>query len=101
MDRHLISCGDASRKGNVRAVIQAYLRRTGYPVAMPGRNPGKQKGRIGWPQGGPFRRREVDANHSIDALTVERRTYPAIASHDERILRETLRRGRGGDGRSI
>jgi proline dehydrogenase len=84
------------RFGSVRAVIQAYLYRSaadiedlsaaGIPIRL-------CKGAYREPPSIAFPRKEdVDANYSkLMRLLFHRGTYPAIASHDERIIDEALR----------
>jgi proline dehydrogenase len=82
--------------GHVRAVIQAYLYRSeadikrlsshGIPVRL-------CKGAYREPASLAFpRKSEVDANYvKLMKQLLESGTYPAIASHDENIIREALR----------
>jgi proline dehydrogenase len=82
--------------GHVRAVIQAYLYRSeadiqnlssrGIPVRL-------CKGAYREPASLAFpRKSEVDANYvKLMKQLLETGTYPAIASHDENIIREALR----------
>ena len=81
--------------GGVRAVIQAYLRRTpadilrlcdlGIPVRL-------CKGAYDEPPSVAFAtKREVDANYvAMTRLLLERGHYPAIATHDEAMVDATL-----------
>ena len=81
--------------GNVRAVIQAYLLRTsadidqlcdaGIPVRL-------CKGAYHEPPAVAYQqKRDVDASFSrMMQVLLERGAYPAIASHDERLIRETI-----------
>lgn len=94
--------------GNVRAVIQAYLRRSeadieslcreGIPVRL-------CKGAYREPAGVAFESKaEVDANYRrLMKLLLDHGTSPAIASHDERIIQEVVDqvRGRGVDPASF
>jgi proline dehydrogenase len=82
--------------GHIRAVIQAYLFRSeadirmlsekGIPVRL-------CKGAYSEPSSVAFPNKvDVDANYlSLMKLLLREGTYPAIASHDEKILREALR----------
>ncbi len=83
------------RFGCVRAVIQAYLRRSeadiemlcqrGIPVRL-------CKGAYKEPASVAYtRKREVDENYRrLAALLIEKGTQPAMATHDERIIREVV-----------
>ncbi len=83
-------------RGNVRAVIQAYLQRSesdirelnrrGIPVRL-------CKGAYREPASVAFARKpDVDANYlKLMKLLLDEGTYPAIASHDEKIVGEALR----------
>ena len=82
-------------RGGVRAVIQAYLYRSekdiqslcddGIPVRLC-KGAYKEPASLAFPQ-----KRDVDANYlHLMRLLFERGTYPAIATHDETIISETL-----------
>lgn len=81
--------------GNVRVAVQAYLYRTEEDVrelnreGIPARlcKGAYREGRaIAW-----HRKRDVDENYrKLTTLLLERGTWPAIASHDERMLRHAL-----------
>lgn len=81
--------------GNVRAVIQAYLLRSSTDVdrlceeSIPVR---LCKGAYHEPPSVAYQlKREVDASFSrLMRTLLERGTYPAIASHDERLIREAI-----------
>ncbi len=82
--------------GNLRAVIQAYLYRSEADIrtlserSIPIR---LCKGAYNEPANVAFpRKSDVDTNYvSLMKLLLERGTYPAIASHDENIIREGVR----------
>ncbi len=81
--------------GHVRAVIQAYLHRSEQDIAELSREniPVRLcKGAYREPATVAFpRKQDVDGNYlKLMKLLLERGTYPAIASHDERIVREAL-----------
>ncbi len=82
--------------GHVRAVIQAYLYRSEADIGMLSerRIPIRLcKGAYREPAEVAFpRKSEVDANYvKLMKLLLEQGTYPGIASHDEKIIREALR----------
>ncbi|MDX1978897.1 MAG: proline dehydrogenase family protein [Bryobacteraceae bacterium] len=81
--------------GNVRAVIQAYLRRSasdvealcaqGIPVRLC-KGAYQEDAEVAFPG-----KREVDENYSrLMRLLLEKGAWPAIASHDERLIREAM-----------
>lgn len=81
--------------GNVRAVIQAYLRRSasdvealceqGIPVRLC-KGAYHEDADVAFPD-----KREVDANYSrLMRVLLEKGTSPAIASHDEKLIREAM-----------
>lgn len=83
------------RHGSVRAVIQAYLYRSeadiealnanGVPVRLC-KGAYKEPETVAWPS-----KVDVDANFiKLMNILLERGTYPAIATHDERIIRQVL-----------
>jgi proline dehydrogenase len=84
------------RSGNVRAVIQAYLYRSeedveqlskeGVPVRL-------CKGAYREPESIAFpRKQDVDRNYiKLMHILFDRGVYPAIASHDEAMVREAIR----------
>jgi proline dehydrogenase len=82
--------------GNVRAVVQAYLHRSEKDVErlcglrVPVR---LCKGAYQEPATVAFqRKREVDANYvRLMKILLERGTYPGLATHDEKIIREARR----------
>lgn len=83
-------------KGHVRAVIQAYLYRSESDIRRLSerRIPVRLcKGAYLEPSSVAFARKpEVDANYmKLMSLLLSEGTYPAIASHDENIVREALR----------
>ena len=82
--------------GYVRAVIQAYLYRSEADIrALSARNVPVRlcKGAYREPPNVAFpQRSEVDQNYvRLMKLLLDQGAYPAIASHDERIIREALR----------
>lgn len=82
--------------GSVRAVIQAYLYRSETDIRMLSERliPVRLcKGAYREPPAVAFPRKdEVDANYvKLMRLLLNEGTYPAIASHDENIVREALR----------
>ncbi|HEX3685027.1 MAG TPA: proline dehydrogenase family protein [Bryobacteraceae bacterium] len=82
--------------GLVRAVIQAYLYRSEDDIRMlSDRNIPVRlcKGAYNEPAAVAFpAKADVDANYvKLMKLLLEQGTYPAIASHDEKIIREALR----------
>ncbi len=82
--------------GHVRAVIQAYLFRSEADIQMLSENkiPVRLcKGAYHEPATVAFpRKSDVDANYiKLMKLLLAHGTYPAIASHDENIIREALR----------
>jgi proline dehydrogenase len=83
-------------EGSVRAVIQAYLYRSEADIQMLSeRNIPIRlcKGAYKEPPSVAFARKsEVDANYiKLMDWLLDRGTYPAIASHDEKIIRHALR----------
>ncbi len=83
-------------QGNVRAVIQAYLYRSEKDIRMLSerRIPIRLcKGAYNEPATVAFARKaDVDANYvKLMKLLLDEGTYPAIASHDEKIVREAVR----------
>jgi proline dehydrogenase len=85
-----------SFEGHVRAVIQAYLYRSEADIRMLSahRIPVRLcKGAYHEPANVSFpRKRDVDANYiKLMKLLLAAGTYPAIASHDEKIVREAVR----------
>jgi proline dehydrogenase len=83
-------------EGHVRAVIQAYLYRSEKDIRMLSERkiPIRLcKGAYNEPPTVAFARKsEVDANYvKLMKLLLQEGTYPAIASHDETIIREALR----------
>jgi proline dehydrogenase len=96
VDRTLAIVSDLhANMGHVRAVIQAYLRRSerdieslssqGIPVRL-------CKGAYHETPDVAFSKKaDVDANYvRLMRVLLDRGTYPAIASHDEKIVRQTL-----------
>jgi proline dehydrogenase len=82
--------------GSVRAVIQAYLYRSQQDIRMLSERhiPVRLcKGAYREPSAVAFpRKADVDANYvKLMKLLLEQGAYPAIASHDENIVREALR----------
>jgi proline dehydrogenase len=82
--------------GHVRAVIQAYLQRTDADIRMLSERkiPVRLcKGAYNEPPTVAFRTKaEVDRNYvKLMLLLLDQGTYPAIASHDEKIIRRALR----------
>lgn len=82
--------------GHVRAVIQAYLYRSEADIGMlSGRNIPVRlcKGAYREPPTVAFAAKaQVDANYiKLMKLLLDEGTYPAIASHDEKIIRQALR----------
>ncbi|HUS08777.1 MAG TPA: proline dehydrogenase family protein [Bryobacteraceae bacterium] len=84
------------RQGGVRAVIQAYLHRSaddvdmlcrkGIPVRLC-KGAYQEPPQLAYPK-----KADVDANYwKLLKVLLDRGTYPAIASHDEKILEEALR----------
>jgi len=83
-------------EGHVRAVIQAYLYRSEADIRMLSERkiPIRLcKGAYREPSTVAFpRKAEVDANYiKLMKILLDHGTYPAIASHDEKIIREALR----------
>ena len=106
-DRTLdVAAAVAQEFGDIRCVIQAYLRRSQADVerlnglAIPVR---LCKGAYDEPPEVAFAsKRDVDANYvRLMQALLDRGAYPAIATHDERMIEETLRyvqvRGIGAD----
>jgi proline dehydrogenase len=88
-----------SFEGHLRAVIQAYLYRSEADIKMlSGRKIPVRlcKGAYHEPPSVAFARKaEVDSNYvKLMKLLLEEGTYPAIASHDENIVREAVRHTR-------
>ena len=82
--------------GHVRVAIQAYLHRSEDDVRLLGERqiPVRLcKGAYREPASVAFARKDqVDANYlKLTRLLLNEGTYPAIASHDEAVIRETLR----------
>jgi proline dehydrogenase len=88
-----------ARTGNVRAVIQAYLRRSerdvetlcaeGVPVRLC-KGAYQEPEEVAFPQ-----KSDVDANYSrLMTILLEKGKNPAIASHDERLVREAVEAAR-------
>ncbi len=82
--------------GHVRVAIQAYLHRSEDDIRLLGerRIPVRLcKGAYREPSSVAFARKDqVDANYlKLTRLLLDEGTYPAIASHDEAVIRETLR----------
>ncbi len=83
-------------QGNVRAVIQAYLQRSEADIRELNRRciPVRLcKGAYREPASVAFaRKQDVDSNYGkLMKLLLDEGTYPAIASHDEKIVGEALR----------
>lgn len=97
-DRTLAVVTDLHRRypGHVRAVIQAYLFRSEADINMLSERkiPVRLcKGAYREPPAVAFpRKSDVDANYcKLMQLLLDAGTYPAIASHDEKIIRRALR----------
>ncbi len=92
----IVTALQESHPGNVRAVIQAYLFRSEADIKMlSARNIPVRlcKGAYREPGNVAFARKaDVDANYlKLMKLLLREGTYPAIASHDDRIVREAVR----------
>jgi proline dehydrogenase len=96
VDRTLAIVSDLhARHASVRAVIQAYLYRSEADIeqlcaqSIPVRlckGAYNEPAMVAWPK-----KADVDANYvHLAKLLLDRGTYPAIASHDENILRQLL-----------
>jgi proline dehydrogenase len=107
VDRTLTLVSDLhAHHASVRAVIQAYLYRSEADIqklcsqSIPVRlckGAYNEPAAVAWPK-----KADVDANYiHLAQLLLDRGTYPAIASHDENILRQLLeyihKRGIGPD----
>jgi proline dehydrogenase len=107
VDRTLAIVSDLhARHASVRAVMQAYLYRSEADIeklcaqSIPVRlckGAYDEPAAVAWPK-----KADVDANYiRLAQLLLDRGTYPAIASHDEKILRQLLeyirKRGIGPD----
>jgi proline dehydrogenase len=91
-----IACAMHEAHGNVRAVVQAYLRRSGKDIERmcEMRVPVRLcKGAYKEPATVAFAtKREVDANYiRLMRVLLERGTYPGLATHDQRIIEEAHR----------
>jgi proline dehydrogenase len=107
VDRTLDIVSDMhARHASVRAVVQAYLYRSEADIeklnalSIPVRlckGAYKEPAAVAWPK-----KADVDANYvRLAQLLLDHGTFPAIASHDEKILRQLLdyirKRGIGSD----
>lgn len=93
---NMVTAMQGRAPGHVRAVIQAYLYRSEADIRMLSeRNIPVRlcKGAYNEPPAVAIpAKADVDANYvQLMKLLLEQGTYPAIASHDERIIREALR----------
>ncbi|MCP5117468.1 MAG: proline dehydrogenase [bacterium] len=92
----ILTSQHAAHPGSVRAVIQAYLRRSERDIEAlsEGRVPVRLcKGAYKEPEEVAFEtKREVDANYlRLVRILLHRGVQPAVATHDERIIREVIR----------
>lgn len=99
-DRTLQVAAAVRETGDIRCVIQAYLRRSAADVAfLNGRAIPVRlcKGAYDEPPEVAFAsKREVDANYVVLMRTLlDHGAYPAIATHDERMIDETVRYAQG------
>ncbi len=93
----IVSTNPGPHPGCVRAVIQAYLYRSEDDIAPAFCRRAFRSGSAKEPTGRDRklrsrRKADVDANYiKLAKLLLDQGTYPAIASHDENIVREALR----------